>query len=70
MKFTYYLEKIHNVSIYPIISLTLFVVFFLLVVLWAYKSDSKTIEHIENLPLENDETQNNIQKLNLDETNQ
>lgn len=52
MKFTNYLEKIHNVTIYPIISLTVFVAFFLLVIFFAYKSDSKTIEHIENLPLD------------------
>lgn len=55
MKFTYYLEKIHNVSIYPIISLALFVIFFVLVIIWTYRSDSKTIEHIERLPLEKDD---------------
>lgn len=55
MKFTYYLEKIHGVSIYPIVSLTLFVLFFLIVLIWTYRSDSKTIKYIENLPLEDDE---------------
>ncbi len=55
MKFTPYLEKIQNVSMYPIISLSLFVAFFVIVLIWTYKSDSKTIEHIENLPLEKDD---------------
>lgn len=53
MKFTYYMEKIAGISQYPIFSLLLFFVFFLLTVLWTYKSDSKTIEHIERLPLDN-----------------
>ncbi|MCU7694054.1 CcoQ/FixQ family Cbb3-type cytochrome c oxidase assembly chaperone [Haoranjiania flava] len=55
MKFTYYLEKIHGVSIYPIISLAVFVLFFLIVLVWTYKSDSRTIEYIENLPLEEED---------------
>lgn len=54
MKFTYYLEKIAGVSVYPIISLLLFVAFFVIVTLWVFKTDQRTIEHIEKLPLEND----------------
>jgi cytochrome c oxidase cbb3-type subunit IV len=54
MKFTYYLEKISGVSIYPIISLLLFVAFFIIVTLWVIRTDKQTIEYIENLPLEND----------------
>jgi cbb3-type cytochrome oxidase subunit 3 len=54
MKFSLYLEKISGVSIYPIISLLLFVSFFIIVTLWVLRVDKKTIEHIENLPLEND----------------
>jgi cbb3-type cytochrome oxidase subunit 3 len=54
MKFTYYLEKIAGVSVYPIISLLMFVAFFIIVTLWVFKTDKRTIEHIENLPLEND----------------
>jgi preprotein translocase subunit YajC len=54
MKFTTYLEKITDVSIYPIISLLMFVTFFAIVTIWVIKSDKKTIEHMENLPFEND----------------
>lgn len=54
MKFTYYLEKISGVSVYPLISLLLFVSFFIIVTLWVLRSDKKTMEHLENLPLEND----------------
>lgn len=55
MKFTYYLEKIAGVSIYPVVSLLLFVSFFAIVTLWVLRTDRQTIEHLENLPLDNDQ---------------
>ncbi|HQW70355.1 MAG: CcoQ/FixQ family Cbb3-type cytochrome c oxidase assembly chaperone [Saprospiraceae bacterium] len=56
MKFANYLTKISGVSIYPLFSLILFVLFFTLVIIWAYKTDSVTVEYIENLPLEDGNT--------------
>ncbi|MBP7239094.1 MAG: hypothetical protein KBA14_02635 [Saprospiraceae bacterium] len=52
MKFSSYLEQIAGVSIYPIISLVMFVVFFTGVMIWIYSIDKKEIEHMENLPLQ------------------
>jgi cbb3-type cytochrome oxidase subunit 3 len=52
MKFSYYLEQISGVSIYPVISLVLFVTFFILVTLWIYSIDKDEIRRIENIPLE------------------
>lgn len=54
MKFTNYLERITDVSIYPVISLLMFVSFFAIVTLWVIRTDKKTIKHMENLPLENE----------------
>lgn len=51
MKFSNYLEQIMGVSIYPVISLVLFVVFFAGVLIWIYRIPKKEIEHLENLPL-------------------
>lgn len=51
MKFSSYLEQIAGVSIYPIVSLVLFVAFFTGVMIWIYSIDEKEIEHLENLPL-------------------
>ena len=51
MKFSSYLEQIAGVSIYPIVSLVLFVAFFTGVMIWIYSIDPKEIEHLENLPL-------------------
>jgi cytochrome c oxidase cbb3-type subunit III len=53
MKFSTYLEQIMGVSIFPIISLVLFVAFFTGVIIWIYSIDTKEIEHMENLPLNN-----------------
>jgi cytochrome c oxidase cbb3-type subunit III len=61
MKFSTYLETITGVSIYPLISLILFVVFFILVTIWVYSIDKTEIQRIENLPLEkNDLTTHNF----------
>lgn len=51
MKFSNYLEKITGVSIYPIISLTLFVTFFVLVTILIFKMDKRELERAEKLPL-------------------
>lgn len=52
MKFQTYLENISGISIYPLISLVLFVVFFFLVIYWMYRIDKTEIERIERLPLD------------------
>lgn len=52
MKFSTYLEKISGVSIYPVISLVVFVAFFALVTFWIFSIDKTEIEHIEKLPLD------------------
>ena len=52
MKFETYLENIAGVSIYPLISLLLFVVFFFLVIYWMYRLDKTEIARIERLPLD------------------
>lgn len=52
MKLAEYLSTINGVAIYPVISLILFVVFFLIVTVWIMRMNSKELEHIENLPLD------------------
>lgn len=53
MKFSTYLTQITDVSIYPTISLVLFVLFFTIVTLWIFSTDKKELEKIEKLPLDN-----------------
>jgi hypothetical protein len=52
MKFSHYLEKIAGVSIYPLVSLILFVAFFSAVTFIVFKTSKETIKHVENLPLD------------------
>ncbi len=52
MKVANYLSTIDGVAIYPVISLVMFVTFFVLVTLWIFRMNSKELEHIERLPLD------------------
>ncbi len=49
--FKNYLSSIEGISIYPIISLTVFVAFFVLLGFLVFKADKKYIKHMEELPL-------------------
>ena len=55
--FKYYFEQIHNVAIWPMISLAIFFIFFLCLILWVVKVDKLYISEMENLPM--DETDYN-----------
>ncbi len=54
MKFVNYLERITGVGVYPMISLIVFTVFFILVVIYAFRTPDETVKEMENLPLDND----------------
>ncbi len=49
--FKNYLSGIEGVAVFPIISLTIFFVFFVLLGYMVFKADKKYINHMENLPL-------------------
>lgn len=52
MKFINYLKSIDGVSIYPIVTLLIFVTIFILAVILVFSKDKKTINIIKNLPLQ------------------
>jgi cytochrome c oxidase cbb3-type subunit 4 len=52
MKFINYLESITGISIYPMISLLVFFIFFTLLVLYAWKADKGYILTLKNIPLD------------------
>ena len=54
MKFSNYLTSIENVSIYPVITLILFVVVFVGAIFWIFTRDKEYISKLENIPLDND----------------
>ena len=47
-----YAETIRGIDIYPIISLFIFLLFFIAVLWYVKKMDKKSVEEISNLPLD------------------
>jgi len=58
MKFINYLESITGVSIYPLISLLVFFVFFSVLTIWALKASGKYMMAMKNIPLSEDNDNN------------
>ena len=52
------LQSIEGVSVYPIISLVVFVLFFAVILIWMFKVDKNYIKKMENLPFEKEEENN------------
>ncbi|MCL6259706.1 cbb3-type cytochrome c oxidase subunit 3 [Aquiflexum sp. TKW24L] len=51
------LSSIENIEIYPIISLLIFVTFFIGMFIWVINVDKKYVDHMKEMPF-NDEPQN------------
>jgi len=54
-----HMESIDGIEIYPIISLLIFFVFFVVLFLWVISANKNYIEQVSNIPLEVDEEENN-----------
>lgn len=52
MKFINYLESIAGIAIYPLISLTIFFVFFSLLTVYALRANKQHINEMKNIPLD------------------
>jgi hypothetical protein len=52
------LQSIEGISVYPIISLLVFVLFFAIMLVWLFKVDKNYIKKMENLPFEKEEENN------------
>jgi len=49
--FKHYFEKIHNVEVWPIISLTIFFVFFVGLILYVLQMKKDYVEEMSDIPL-------------------
>jgi len=58
-------SNIDGVSIYPIISLLVFVLFFVVLLYFVIKMDKNRVEEIRNLPLDLDRDNENLSTNNL-----
>ncbi len=47
-----HMESIDGIEIYPIISLLIFFIFFVILFLWVFTAKKKYIEQVSNIPLE------------------
>lgn len=54
MKFRHYLEHITGVDVYPLASLLIFFGFFTALAIWAMRANKSYINHLKNLPIDND----------------
>ena len=52
--FKHYFEQVHNVAIWPIISLSIFFVFFVGLILYVWRIRKDHVKHMEGLPLKDD----------------
>jgi len=59
--FKHYFEQVNNVEIWPIISLIIFITFFIGLLVWVAFVDKKYIKEMSNLPMEEDVDKNNNQ---------
>jgi hypothetical protein len=64
MKFSNYLSSIENVSIYPVITLIIFLAVFIGAVIWIVTRDKEYISQLENIPLENSNFNKNSENEN------
>ncbi|TFG74179.1 MAG: CcoQ/FixQ family Cbb3-type cytochrome c oxidase assembly chaperone [Flavobacteriales bacterium] len=53
-----YMESIDGVATYPMISLLIFFVFFVVLFVWVFTASKAHIKEVSELPLENDNHQN------------
>ncbi|WP_047418699.1 cytochrome c oxidase subunit IV [Cellulophaga sp. Hel_I_12] len=53
-----YMETIDGVATYPIISLLIFFIFFMVLFLWVFTASKEYIKEVSELPMEKDNQQN------------
>ncbi|OGV11550.1 MAG: hypothetical protein A3J84_07330 [Ignavibacteria bacterium RIFOXYA2_FULL_37_17] len=47
-----HISRIEGIAVYPVISLVVFSILFVITVVWVFRLDKKYISRMENLPLE------------------
>jgi cytochrome c oxidase cbb3-type subunit 4 len=52
------LQSIEGVEIYPLISLVVFIIFFLVILVWMFRIDKNYIKEMEQLPLDSNYNRN------------
>ena len=53
--FKHYFERIEGIDFFPILSLLIFVVFFLTLLIWVFRVNKGYVQDMSNLPLKEDQ---------------
>jgi len=53
MKFIHYIEKVSHIDIFGMISLSIFFLFFVVMITWVFKTNKKQFNEISRIPLDN-----------------
>ncbi|MFA6979025.1 MAG: cbb3-type cytochrome c oxidase subunit 3 [Ignavibacteriaceae bacterium] len=53
--FSNYLSSIEGISIFPIISLLIFLTAFIFMIIWIFRVDTSYVKQMENLPLDSED---------------
>jgi cytochrome c oxidase cbb3-type subunit 4 len=59
------LQSIENIQVWPVISFVIFFVFFLCLLLWVFTTDEKFIDKMKGLPIEDNQTPNQVPNTKL-----
>ena len=62
--FSDHLSSIDGISIFPIISMIIFISLFAIAVIWVIKLDKRYINRMENLPLDSNSANKNNSEIN------
>ncbi len=53
MKFINYIEKVSGIDIMGLVSLSIFFLFFVVMLTWVFKTKKKDFEEVSRIPLDN-----------------
>ena len=60
--FKHYFEQVHNVEVWPIISLSIFFVFFVGLLVYVLRIKKDHVSHMSAMPLSEDSPENDINR--------
>lgn len=68
--FKHYFEQVEGIGFFPLLSLFIFVLFFLALLVWVVRVNKNYIREMADLPLKDDQPQPSTLEMNAHEGNQ
>jgi glucan phosphoethanolaminetransferase (alkaline phosphatase superfamily) len=54
------MESMDGVTVYPVVSLIVFILFFVAIIIWMIRADKEYLKKMSSLPLDDSNLENNI----------